>query len=140
MIDNPTLLTAIAFSSAALMVALVISWLNARSDSYLATWAAGMACVVVALCVLGLRGDRYDIALQVAAFSPLLAGMALIYLGTYRFSSGDNRLAPTLWLGATAIGTMNLAFVLGFSGPATGKDYELLKTAFRREMDAIVAP
>ena len=75
--------------------------------------------MVVALCVLGLRGDRYDIALQVAAFSPLLAGMALIYLGTYRFSSGDNRLAPTLWLGATAIGTMNLAFVLGFSGPAT---------------------
>ena len=46
MIDNGTLMIAIAFSSGALMLTLLLSWLNARQDGYLISWAAGMAFVV----------------------------------------------------------------------------------------------
>ncbi|MGV8830985.1 MAG: GGDEF domain-containing protein [Devosia sp.] len=119
MIDNATLLTAIAFSSAALMLAMLISWLNTRSDSYLVSWAMGMALIVVSLAVLGLRNGRYDIALQITAFAPLIAGMALVQLGAYRFATSSNRLAPSLWLGFIALSSMTLVFLLGFSGPAT---------------------
>lgn len=119
MIDNPTLMTAIAFSSAALMLALSISWFNARSDSYLVSWAAGMGFVVVSQTVLALRDGRYDTTLQICQYSPLITGMALIYLGTYRFSTGSKRLWPALWLWFAAMASMNLAFLLGFSAPAT---------------------
>ncbi|MCS6762475.1 MAG: hypothetical protein MO846_11375 [Candidatus Devosia symbiotica] len=93
MIDNASLLVAIAFSSAALMIAMLINWLNARNDSYLINWATNMAFVIASPAVLGLRNDRYDIPLQITVFSPLLTGMALIQLGIYR--------------------------LLGYSGPAT---------------------
>jgi diguanylate cyclase (GGDEF)-like protein len=118
-IDNATLLIAIAFSSAALMIALLISWLNAREDSYLMSWAAGMAFVVVALAVLGLRDGRYDTAIQIGAFSPLLSGMALIHLGSFQFATASQRRTPTLLLWLAAMFSTNLTFVLGWSGPAT---------------------
>ncbi|WDQ99342.1 hypothetical protein PSC71_00570 [Devosia sp. J2-20] len=119
MIDNATLLIAIAFSSAALMIALLISWLNAREDNYLMSWAAGMAFVVVALAVLGLRDGRYDTAIQIGAFSPLLSGMALIHLGSFQFATASQRRTPTLLLWLAAMFSTNLTFVLGWSGPAT---------------------
>ncbi len=119
MIDNATLLVAIAFSGVALMVALLVSWLNARNDNYLINWTIGMGFVVVALAVLGLRNGRYDIPLQMAAFSSLLVGMALIHLGTYRFSTAHQRRAPTFWLGLASLVSMNFVFLLGYSGPAT---------------------
>ncbi|MCS6758896.1 MAG: MFS transporter [Candidatus Devosia euplotis] len=88
------------------------------AQSRILTWAAGMAFVVVALAVLGLRQGRYDIPLQIAAFSPLLTGIALIHLGIYRFSTGSQRRTPTLWLWLASLVSMNLAFLLGLSGPA----------------------
>ena len=119
MIDNDTLLIAIAFSSAALMLALLISWLNTRRDSYLISWAAGMGCVVVALATLGLGGGPRNLTLQIGAFSPLISGMALITLGTFQFGTGDARRTNMFWLWAAAVASMNLAFVLGWSGPGT---------------------
>ena len=120
MIDNATLLIAIAFSSAALMLALFISWLNTRGDSYLINWATGMACVVVGLTVLGLGHGPQNLAIQLGAFSPLISGMALICVGTLQFAAPAKRLTTIIWLWAAAMISMNLAFLLGFSGPGTG--------------------
>jgi diguanylate cyclase (GGDEF)-like protein len=119
MIDNATLMIAIAFSSAALMVTLLICWLNARRDSYLISWAGGMGFVVMALAMLSLRGHHYDRLTQIGSFSLLLTGMALIYLGGCQFRSG-----ATPWLRATVLWVMsllatNVPFVIGLSGLGT---------------------
>ena len=118
-IDNNTLLIAIAFSSAALMLALLISWSNTRGDRYLISWAAGMACVVVALTTLGLGDGPRTLPLQIGGFSPLITGMALITLGTFQFATGGARQSSIIWLWAVALVSMNLAYLLGWSGPGT---------------------
>ena len=119
MIDNATLLIAIAFSSGALMLTLVLSWLNARRDGYLISWAAGMAFVVLALAALGLRNGRYDIWVQAGPFAALISGVALIHVGTCQFRTGSVRLLPVtlLWL-VTTLATV-LPFLFGFSGVGT---------------------
>lgn len=119
MIDNATLMIAVAFSSGALMVTLLISWLNARRDGYLISGAAGLACVAVALTILGLRNGRYDLLVQVAPFTALISGTALIYAGTHHFRTGTVPLvlATALWL-ACLLAT-NLPLLLGYSGIGT---------------------
>ena len=42
-LDQISFLTAIGFSSAALTVTLLVSWLVSRKDSYLLSWSIGMA-------------------------------------------------------------------------------------------------
>lgn len=119
MIDNATLLVAIAFSSGALMVTLLISWLGARRDAYLISWAAGMAFVVVALAMLSLRSGAYDLLAQVGPFTLLITGMALICLGASQFRSGSTSwaLPGALWI--IAIVTTDLPFIFGLSGLGT---------------------
>lgn len=119
MIDNATLLIAIAFSSGALMVTLLISWLTARRDGYLISWAAGMGLVVLALSILGLRNGRYDLFVQMAPFSALIMGFALIYAGTYQFRTTRMPLVSTATLCTIAMLATNLPMLLGYSGIGT---------------------
>jgi diguanylate cyclase (GGDEF)-like protein len=119
MIDNATLMIAIAFSSAALMVTLLICWLNARRDSYLISWAGGMGFVVMALVTLALRGGIYDLTTQIGGYSLLLTGLALIYLGAYQFRLGTTPLIRTSAVWMLSLLVTNLPFVLGLSGVGT---------------------
>lgn len=118
MIDNATLMIAIAFSSGALMLTLALSWLNAR-DSYLISWAAGMGFVVLALTALSLSSGHYDIWVPMAPYALLISGLALIHIGTCQFRAGHVRLLPVglLWV-ATMLGTI-LPFLFGLSGLGT---------------------
>lgn len=115
-LDNATLLVAIATSSAALMGTLVIAWLNARQDSYLVSWATGMGFVVLALGAMALRNGTYSSAVMVLAYSALLCGMALIAHGSGQFRGAlpRRRLMIALWL--LALGTMALPYAFGYSG------------------------
>lgn len=119
MIDNATLMIAVAFSSGALMITLLISWLNARRDGYLISWAIGMAFVVVALAMLGLRQGRFDLVIQMLPYSALITGLALIYVGTSQFRSGSFPLFPTLTLWLVGMLGTDVPLVLGHSGIGT---------------------
>jgi len=119
MIDNATLLIAIAFSSGALMLTLALSWLNARQDGYLISWAAGMAFVVVALAALGLRNGRYDAWGQIGPYAALISGMALILIGTSQFRTGSVRLLPSALLWAATMLATGLPLLFGLSGIGT---------------------
>ena len=119
MIDNPTLLIAVAFSSGALMVTLLISWVSARRDSYLVSWAAGMGCVVVALAILGLRGDRYDVTVQMVPFSILIVGMGLIYVGMHQFRTGTVPMISVVALTVLALVGTNVPIFIGYAGLGT---------------------
>ncbi len=119
MIDNSTLMIAIAFSSGALMLTLVLSWLNARHDGHLISWAAGMAFVVIALAALGLRNGRYDMLMQLGPFSALISGMALIHVGICQFRTGRVRVLPAALLWVVAMLATGLPFFMGLSGVGT---------------------
>ena len=116
-IDNATLLIAIGFSSAALLLALLISWSNSRGDRYLVSWASGIGCVVIAVAIQGLSNGRFTLDIQLTAYSFLICGMALICVGTLQFAEHRARSTNLFWLWLSAMLSMNLAFLLGFSGP-----------------------
>ena len=119
MIDNATLMIAVAFSSGALMVALVISWLNSRRDGFLISGAAGLAFVALALTILGMRDGRYDLVVQIIPFTALISGMALIYVGTHHFRTGQVPLGPAMALWLASLLATDLPLLLGYSGIGT---------------------
>jgi diguanylate cyclase (GGDEF)-like protein len=119
MIDNPTLMIAIATSSAALMLTLLIGWFNARADNYLGNWAVGMGFVVIALVALGLRQGPYDANMIMLSFAALLTGMAFILAGCTQFRLGTVRRAPLVALWLIAVTAMGVPFLLGYSGLGT---------------------
>ena len=88
MIDNASLLIGIAFSGASLVVALVIGWLNSRTETYLVHGAAGIGLVVLALAGLGLRQGNYAMFNQLIPFAILLAGLISIYSKKPSFDFG----------------------------------------------------
>jgi diguanylate cyclase (GGDEF)-like protein len=110
MIDNATLMIAVAFSSGALMVTLLLGWLNARRDNYLVSWAIGMGFVVIALVILGLRGDRYDLPVQAGPFTALILGTTFVYAAP---------LVLAIALCLAGLLSTNIPFILGHSGLGT---------------------
>jgi diguanylate cyclase (GGDEF)-like protein len=119
MIDTPTLMIAIAFSSGALMLTLLVSWLNARRDTFLLSWAAGLGFVAVALAFMDMRYGQYNALHQTIPFAALIIGMGLLHLGTYQFRTGRcPKLAITALLAAFLISSL-VPFFLGMSALGT---------------------
>ena len=117
MIDNATLLIGIAFSGAALVVALVIGWLNARAETYLIHGATGIGLIVLALAALGLRNGSYALWNQLLPFPILLAGLAFVHAGARLFN--HQRPSPALYVGAAVIVATIVPLLLGLSGVGT---------------------
>lgn len=119
MIDNGTLMVAIAFSSAALMITLIIGWLGSRRDTHMLSWAFSMVFVVSALAMTSTRDAPFNTWQQIGSFTALLTGMGFIYHGACLFRAGR---APTaaiaaVWL-VSVLG-MGLSFRLGYAGLGT---------------------
>lgn len=119
MIDNASLLIGIAFSSASLMLALLIGWLNSRRETYLVHGAIGIALIVIGVAIMGLRNGRYDLVYTLLPYSLLLPGFALIYSASRLFRSKVADLRPALILGVVAVLSTALPFLLGYSGIGT---------------------
>lgn len=119
MIDNATLLIGIAFSSAALTVALLIGWLNSREERYLAFGAGGIALVVIAVAVMGLRNGRYELVHTLLPFTLVVVGMSLIYAGSRLFRDPASSLTPPVVICAAALPAMAIPFLMGYSGTGT---------------------
>lgn len=117
-LDQISFLTAIGFSSAALTVTLLVSWLVSRKDSYLLSWSIGMALVVSGVITYGML-DQYVPAVQFMSFALLMAGFTFIYAGAVQFRSGTISIPKVFSLGSATIGLTSIAFVLGYSGIAT---------------------
>jgi diguanylate cyclase (GGDEF)-like protein len=112
-IDNSTLLLSIAFSSGALTLTFFVAWLTDRRETYLFSYALGLAFIVSGLSTLAIRDG---IPGQLIRYSALLTGLAIIYHGTYQFRRGTAPLAHLLPLIATSIATTCAPVVLGYLG------------------------
>lgn len=119
LLDQISLLTAIGFSAAALMVTLFLNWLSSRQDRYLLSWAGGMAFVVPGVVLYTLSGRQYDHLVQFGSFAFMLTGFALVYVGAVQFRTGRAhfRTAMASWL--VSLAACGLAFSGGWSGIGT---------------------
>ena len=116
MIDNATLLIAIAFSSAALMVALLIGWLNARGETYLAFGSAGIGFVVIAMSLLGLRVGYLDFFLLFVPYALILTGFGLIYAASRLFRDAASSVRPAVIAWSVSLFLLVVPFFAGLSG------------------------
>ena len=118
MLDQTSLLISIGFSASALMLTLVMTWLGTRADSYLLTWATGLALIVTGVLLYGVV-EPYQPAWQYAGFATMIAGFAAIAVGAAQFRRGTANLDAVIlgWLLVTV--PMGLAFVVGLSGVGT---------------------
>jgi len=115
-IDNATLLIGIAFSSASLLVALLIGWLNARSEIYLVLGAIGMALVVMGVMLMGFRNGSYGFVQHLLPYSLILGGFSFVYGGARRFRDEEATLWPPALVGAACIILIAIPFFAGLTG------------------------
>ena len=115
-IDNATLLIGIAFSSASLLVALLIGWLNNRRESYLALGAVGMAFVVGGVMIMGLRNGQFGLLQHLLPYTLILIGFSFVFAGTRRFRNASASLVPPAILGAISVSLNAVSFLMGVTG------------------------
>lgn len=119
LIDNSTLLVGIAFSSAGMLLALLIGWLNAREETYLVLGAGGIGLMTIALAIMALRGDQFDLYNSLLPFTIVLAGFTLILAGVRLQRDGERSTRPAFYIGGVCIAATILPFVFGYSGVGT---------------------
>lgn len=118
-LDQLSLLTAIAVSSAALTITLFAGWLSSRGDRYLLSWSIGLLLVVGGVIMVGAARDSYSAALQFASYALIVAGFAVIHVGATQFRAGPIPIAASFAIGASLVALIGLAFLAGVSGVGT---------------------
>lgn len=134
LLDQISLLTAIGFSSVALILTLCISWMGSRRDSFLLSWSVGLVLVVAGVVAYGMTVESYNEWSHVTSFVLTLLGFAAIYVGALQFRSKPLNLLSVAALtgglialttvpflfGASALGTalanLGMGFLMGMSG------------------------
>lgn len=114
-LDYNSLLMAIGFAGACLSVTMFGTWLSARAETFLLTWAIGVALIVGNVVAYSFYVQNPVPVAAIAAFSQLMLGFAVILGAAYQFRVGE-----TPW--RLVAGTAALA-VLAVAGPlASGYD------------------
>jgi diguanylate cyclase (GGDEF)-like protein len=115
-LDLDSLLAAIAITACGLMATLGASWLGARTDRYLLTWAIALGMIAVGVTIYGFASAPYLPAGQYAGFALMLGGFALIYLGAalFRRPSAPSFPAVAIWIVAST--TTGLAYAAELTG------------------------
>jgi diguanylate cyclase (GGDEF)-like protein len=118
-LDQLSLLTAIAFSSAALTITLFVGWLGSRQDSYLLSWSIGLSLVVAGVILFGILAEGYSTQLNFASFALTQGGFAFIYAGAIQFRAKPLPMAAVAIMGLGLIAWTGVAFLAGLSGLGT---------------------
>ena len=118
-LDQLSLLTAIAFSSAALTITLFVGWLGARQDTYLLSWSIGLLLVVAGVVLFGMLAEGYNPAQNFASFALTQGGFAFIYAGAIQFRAKPLPMVAVAVIGLGLIGLTGVPFLAGLSGLGT---------------------
>lgn len=114
--DQITLLTAIGLSSAALSLTLLLTWLGSRSETFLVSWAVGMAFVVAGVVLFVSLGNDFSSSRLFAAFALLVVGFGFVYAGARQFRFGQSNWVTIASIVAIWLAAMAASFLLGYSG------------------------
>lgn len=115
LLDYNSLLLAVGFSAACLSLTLFGTWLTARSDKFLLTWAISVLAVVAEVFVYDAYIEAPGTALGVLTLAMLLLGFSVMLGAAYQFRTGHSPL-PRIALGA------GISFALALPPMALGYD------------------
>jgi len=87
-LDYNSLLLAVGFAGAGLAVTMFGTWLSARADGFLLTWAIGVAVLVAHVFAYSAYVGSPGLWLQLIAFVLLLCGLSLLVGSGRRGSFG----------------------------------------------------
>ncbi|RWD94562.1 GGDEF domain-containing protein [Mesorhizobium sp.] len=118
LLDYNSLLLAVGFSAACLSLTLFGTWLTARSDKFLLTWAISVLVVVVEVFAYDAYIEAPGTALGVLTLALLLLGFSVMLGAAHQFRTGSSPL-PRIALGAGISFALALpAMALGYDGLA----------------------
>ncbi|MDX8525000.1 GGDEF domain-containing protein [Mesorhizobium sp. MSK_1335] len=115
LLDYNSLLLAVGFSAACLSLTLFGTWLTARSDRFLLTWAISVLAVVAEVFVYDAYIETPGTALGVLTLALLLFGFSVMLGAAHQFRTRRSPL-PLIALG------VGLSFVLALPPMALGYD------------------
>jgi len=115
LLDYNSLLLAVGFSAACLSLTLFGSWLAARSDRFLLTWAISVLVVVIEVFVYDAYIERPGTALGVLTLALLLLGFSVMLGAAHQFRTRRSPL-PLIALGA------GISYALALPPMALGYD------------------
>jgi len=116
LLDYNSLLLAVGFSAACLSLTLFGSWLAARSDRFLLTWAISVLVVVIEVFVYDAYIERPGTALGVLTLALLLLGFSVMLGAAHQFRTRRSPL-PLIALGAGISHALALPpMALGYDG------------------------
>ena len=110
-----SLLLAVTFSGASILIAILASWMSTNKEKYLICGAVGLGLVTLAVGMMSLRNGVFNFVTLTLPFTTLLAGLSFIYASVRRFlHKTDQR--PPIAIGATGTVLMTIAFATGYLG------------------------
>ena len=83
--DYASLLLALGFASACLAVTMFVTWLSARSESFILIWALGLMLIVAHVFTYGFYVDDPQPLVALPAFAFLILGLAFVYMAAVQF-------------------------------------------------------
>lgn len=113
-VDQTSLLLALGFAAFALSTTLFVTWLSARSEYFILTWAAGAGIMVLAFAAFSINAIDHSPALLWLANMLLTGGFIVFYGAACLFTE---RRLPKAWISAVGGGLLSLVtlpFILGF--------------------------
>jgi diguanylate cyclase (GGDEF)-like protein len=115
-LDYNSLLLAIGFAGVGLAITMFGTWLSARTDGFLLTWAIGVALVVVHVFTYSLYVRMPQPVLQVVAFALLMAGFSFLFGAARQFRAGKPQWRIVAMLSAGSMLALVPAAIAGFDG------------------------
>lgn len=88
-LDYNSLLLAIGFAGACLSVTMFGTWLSARTERFLLTWAAGAAMIVASVFVYSAYVQTAEPSLAVLDFALMACGFAALLGAAHQFRTGN---------------------------------------------------
>jgi hypothetical protein len=119
LLDQFSILVAIAFSGASLGLTLFMMWAVGKSDTHLLSWSIGLAFIVAGVACFGSVVERYDANLLLASFVLLVFGFGLLYAGSAKCCSSRFNWFSGFALVGLGILCTSAAFAMGYSGTGT---------------------
>jgi diguanylate cyclase (GGDEF)-like protein len=118
LLDYTSLLLATGFSGICLSMMMVLTWLSARAQSFMLTWAAGILMLVAHVFCYGVYVQDPSPTLFPVLISLLVIGLSIILGAAYQFCHGTSPVRPAVIASVISVVASILPLAWGLDGAA----------------------